>query len=63
MKESSDIYHQQSLPFELLEEEQKELFMDNFKKVLSGQLDEKLFELKFERDVEIAVSLFFTKVY
>ncbi|WP_163971055.1 DUF4317 domain-containing protein [Oceanobacillus halotolerans] len=52
MKESSDIYHHQSTPFELLEEEQKELFMDNFKKVLSGQLDEKLFELKFQRDVE-----------
>jgi anti-sigma28 factor (negative regulator of flagellin synthesis) len=52
MKESSDIYHHQSFPFEMLEEEQKELFMDNFKKVLSGQLDEKLFELKFQRDVE-----------
>ncbi|SFA83749.1 protein of unknown function [Lentibacillus halodurans] len=52
MKESSDIYHHQSMPFEMLEEEQKELFMDNFKKVLSGQLDEKLFELKFQRDVE-----------
>src|SRR5690625_4138566 len=52
MKESSDIYHQQSLPCELLEDEQKNLFIDNFKKVLSGQLDEKLFELKFKRDVE-----------
>ena len=52
MKESSDIYHQESLPFDLLEEEQKELFLNNFKKVLSGQLDEKLFELKFEREVE-----------
>ncbi|PAV27654.1 hypothetical protein CIL05_20835 [Virgibacillus profundi] len=52
MKESSEIYHQESLPFDLLEEEQKELFMANFKKVLSGQLDEKLFELKFQRDVE-----------
>lgn len=52
MKESSDIYHHQSSRFELLEEEQKELFMDNFKKVLSGQLDQKLFELKFQRDVE-----------
>lgn len=52
MKESSDIYHQQSLPFELLEDEQKELFIDNFKKVLTGQLDEKLFELKFKRDIE-----------
>ena len=52
MKESSEIYHQQSQPFELMEEEQKELFMDNFKKVLTGQLDQKLFELKFQRDVE-----------
>ncbi len=52
MKESSDIYHHQSFPFEMLEQEQQELFMDNFKKVLSGQLDEKLFELKFQRDVE-----------
>ncbi|MEN1967853.1 DUF4317 domain-containing protein [Lentibacillus sp. N15] len=52
MKESSDIYHHQSTPFEMLEQEQQELFMDNFKKVLSGQLDEKLFELKFQRDVE-----------
>ena len=52
MKESSEIYHHQSIAFDLLEEEQKELFMDNFKKVLSGQLDEKLFELKFQRDVE-----------
>lgn len=52
MKESSEIYHHQSVPFELLEEEQKELFMGNFKKILSGQLDEKLFELKFQREVE-----------
>ena len=52
MKESSDIYHHQSLPFEMLEQEQQELFMGNFKKVLSGRLDEKLFELKFRRDVE-----------
>ncbi len=52
MKESSEIYHHQSVPFEMLEQEQQELFMDNFKKVLSGQLDEKLFELKFQRDVE-----------
>jgi len=52
MKESSEIYHHQSTPFELLEQEQKELFMANFKKVLTGQLDQKLFELKFQRDVE-----------
>lgn len=52
MKESSEIYHHQSMPFEMLEQEQQELFLENFKKVLSGQLDEKLFELKFQRDVE-----------
>ncbi|WP_010650099.1 DUF4317 domain-containing protein [Oceanobacillus massiliensis] len=52
MKESSDIYHHQSTPFEMLEQEQKELFMANFKKVLTGQLDQKLFELKFQRDIE-----------
>ncbi|MGP4073987.1 DUF4317 domain-containing protein [Piscibacillus sp. B03] len=52
MKESSEIYHAQSMPFEMLEDEQKELFMNNFKKVLTGQLDEKLFELKFQKDVE-----------
>jgi hypothetical protein len=52
MKESSEVYHHQNVPFELLEEEQKELFLANFKKVLTGQLDEKLFELKFQREVE-----------
>ncbi|RLL48285.1 DUF4317 family protein [Oceanobacillus piezotolerans] len=52
MKESSDIYHHQSTPFEMLEQEQQELFLANFKKVLTGQLDQKLFELKFQRDVE-----------
>ena len=52
MKESSDVYHSQSQPFEMLEKEQQELFMNNFKKVLTGRLDEKLFELKFQRDVE-----------
>lgn len=42
MKESSDIYHQESTPFSMLEKEQQELFMSNFKKVLTGQMDEKL---------------------
>jgi ribosomal protein S4 len=52
MKESSDIYHYESTPFEMLEQEQQDLFMANFKKVLTGQLDQKLFELKFNREVE-----------
>lgn len=52
MKDSSEIYHQESAPFEMLEKEQQELFMNNFKRALAGQLDRKLFELKFARDVE-----------
>ncbi|RXI96290.1 DUF4317 family protein [Anaerobacillus alkaliphilus] len=52
MKESSEIYHHQSQPFEMLEEEQKELFFNNFKKILGGQLDEKLFELRFQKNVD-----------
>jgi hypothetical protein len=52
MKESSDIYHHQSQPFEMLDSEQQELFLNNFKKLLGGSLDEKLFELKFQRDAE-----------
>ncbi|MFA9559166.1 DUF4317 domain-containing protein [Evansella sp. AB-rgal1] len=52
MKETSEIYHHQSQPFELLEQDQKEIFMNSFKKLLSGNLDEKLFELRFKRDVE-----------
>lgn len=52
MKESSEIYHHQSQPFEMLEQEQQELFFNNFKKILGGRLDEKLFELKFKQNAE-----------
>lgn len=52
VKESTEIYHHESIPFEMLEKEQQELFLDSFKSVLTGQLDEKLFELKFQRDAE-----------
>lgn len=51
-KDSKEIFHHESKPFELLEGEEQQLFMNNFKKVLGGKLDEKLFELKFIRDVE-----------
>ncbi len=50
MKESSDIYHHQSQYFDMLDQDQQELFMNNFKKLLGGQMDEKLFELKFQRE-------------
>ncbi|MFE8704009.1 DUF4317 domain-containing protein [Cytobacillus sp. FJAT-54145] len=52
MKGSSDIYHHQSQPFEMLDQDQQELFLSNFKKLLAGQVDEKLFELKFQRNAE-----------
>lgn len=52
MKESSDIYHQQSQPFEMLDQDEQELFLSNFKKVLTGNLDEKIFELKFSPNAE-----------
>lgn len=51
-KESSEIYHQECQPFPLLDDEQKELFLSNFKKVLTGQLDVKLFEVKFKSEAE-----------
>ncbi|MEH7237889.1 DUF4317 domain-containing protein [Bacillus sp. JJ1562] len=51
-KESNEIYHHICQPFELLEQEAQELFLDNFKKTLAGQLDTKLFDLKFQQDVE-----------
>lgn len=51
-KESGEIYHSSCQPFQMLDQESQELFLDNFKKVLSGGLDAKLFQLRFKRDVE-----------
>ncbi|MFD2443847.1 DUF4317 domain-containing protein [Bacillus sp. CGMCC 1.16607] len=51
-KESGEIYHHISLPFQMLEKEAQELFLANFKKVLTGDVDTKLFELKFQHEVE-----------
>ncbi|MEH7073871.1 DUF4317 domain-containing protein [Neobacillus drentensis] len=51
-KETGEIYHHVCQPFQLLEMETQELFLMNFKKVLTGQLDSKLFELKFQRDID-----------
>ncbi|AKG04089.1 hypothetical protein AAV35_004325 [Salimicrobium jeotgali] len=61
MKETSEPFHAQHQAFEMLEEDQQELFMQNFKKLLSGQLDEKLFELKFRRDTEEPTQLLLHK--
>ncbi|WP_075619619.1 DUF4317 domain-containing protein [Paenisporosarcina indica] len=51
-QESSEIFHEESRSFSLLDREQQELFLANFKKVLGGKLDEKLFEVKFQRQEE-----------
>lgn len=51
-QESNEIYHEESQAFALLDREQQELFMTNFKKVLGGKLGMKLFEVKFERQEE-----------
>lgn len=51
-QESSEIYHEESRSFSLLDREQQELFLANFKKVLGGKLDVKLFEVKFQRQGE-----------
>lgn len=51
-KESSEIFHEESRSFSLLDREQQELFLANFKKVLGGKLDEKLFEVKFQPQEE-----------
>ncbi|WP_428911508.1 DUF4317 domain-containing protein [Niallia sp. Krafla_26] len=51
-KESGEIYHYVGEPFQMLDQETQELFLANFKKVLTGNLDSKLFELKFKHDVE-----------
>lgn len=50
MKESSEIYHYECQSFALLDREKQELYMGNFKKLLTGELDQKLFELKFQEE-------------
>ncbi|MDQ0063288.1 DUF4317 domain-containing protein [Paenibacillus harenae] len=52
MKESNEIYHYERQPFALLDREKQELYMSNFKKLLTGELDQKLFELKFMDEAE-----------
>ncbi|AQQ54897.1 DUF4317 domain-containing protein [Planococcus lenghuensis] len=51
-QESDEIFHEESRSFSLLDREQQELFLANFKKVLGGKLDEKLFEVRFQPQEE-----------
>lgn len=52
MKETNEIYHFERQPFAMLEREKQELYMSNFRKLLTGELDQKLFELKFLEEAE-----------
>jgi hypothetical protein len=52
LKESNEIYHEECRPFAMLDADHQELYLGNFKKLLSGSLDERLFELKFQREAE-----------
>jgi len=52
MKDSNEIYHDERQPFSLLDREKQELYMGNFKKLLTGELDQKMFELKFQDEAE-----------
>jgi hypothetical protein len=52
MKETSEIYHYERQPFALLDREKQELYMGNFKKLLTGELDQKQFELKLHEEAE-----------
>ncbi|UJF31550.1 DUF4317 domain-containing protein [Paenibacillus hexagrammi] len=52
MKESNEIYHFERQPFALLDREKQELYMANFKKLMTGELDQKMFELKFQEEAE-----------
>src|SRR5690625_8043359 len=51
-KETGDIFHHEIQPFSLLDKESQDLFYTNCKKVLTGQVNAKLFTLKFLHDVE-----------
>src|SRR5699024_1077351 len=51
-KETGKNYHHQSNAFEMLDKETQDLFLENFKKTLTGQVDTKLFTLKFQKEIE-----------
>ncbi|CAH1202169.1 hypothetical protein PAECIP111891_02010 [Paenibacillus allorhizoplanae] len=52
MKETNEIYHFERQPFALVDREKQELYMLNFKKLLTGELDQKMYELKFQEEAE-----------
>src|SRR5699024_2431154 len=53
-KETGEIYHHESSAFEMLDNETQELLLEKLKKTLTGQVDTKLFTLKFQKEIEDA---------
>ena len=47
-QESKDILCSEEIYFDMMDELKKELYLKNFKKVLTGQIDSKIFELEFK---------------
>ncbi|MDR3586257.1 MAG: DUF4317 family protein [Desulfosporosinus sp.] len=47
-QDSKDILCSEELHFDMMDEQKKELYLSNFKKVLSGKIDSKIFELEFK---------------
>lgn len=47
-KEKIEVFHKEHFTFSLLEPDQQELYLKNFKKVINGNLDEKLFLVDFD---------------
>ncbi len=52
MKDSNEVYHYECQAFALLDREKQELYMGSFKKLLTGELDQKLFELRFQDEAD-----------
>lgn len=52
-KDSDEIYHVEGHPFPMVEREQQELYLGNFKKLLAGRLDVKLFPLAFRKETGV----------
>src|SRR5690625_7231832 len=61
--ETGDIYHHEMNTFNLLDKETQELFLNNFKKVLTGTVGAKLFTLKFKRETDIVNTSQDTRYY
>lgn len=51
-KDTEEVFHSKECYFEMLDEDDKDFLMKNFKKVLSGGLNKNVFELRFNEEVE-----------